>query len=201
MKKSYLFMLAITLLLLLSSCTGVSTLNFSDKDLSNTPNLLLNPDFNPYSVVPSESLKGWVVHLDPPGGSESPVIIDPEVHLEGGTCLRIDASDKSVMILSDPFEVRRYGGYYVHTNFKTNSPAPPMIQMRMIVFMENGKILNRFKNRFHLSSDWKNQTISAGFIKPGAKFGRLAYMIPPFKEGSIYIDKAGVYEAHGFKID
>ena len=201
MKKSYLFVLAIALLLLLSSCTGVSTLNFSDKDLSNTPNLLLNPDFNPYSVVPSESLKGWVVHLDPPGGSDSPVIIDPEVHLEGGTCLRIDASDRSVMILSDPFEVRRYGGYYVHTNFKTNSPAPPIIQMRMIVFMENGKILNRFKNRFHLGSDWDNQTISAGFIKPGAKFGRLAYMIPPFKEGSIYIDKAGVYEAHGFKID
>ncbi len=201
MKKSYLFVLAIALLLLLSSCTGVSTLNFSDKDLSNTPNLLLNPDFNPYSVVPSESLKGWVVHLDPPGGSDSPVIIDPEVHLEGGTCLRIDASDRSVMILSDPFEVRRYGGYYVHTNFKTNSPAPPIIQMRMIVFMENGKILNRFKNRFHLGSDWENQTISAGFIKPGAKFGRLAYMIPPFKEGSIYIDKAGVYEAHGFKID
>jgi len=201
MKKSYLFVLAIALLLLLSSCTGVSTLNFSDKDLSNTPNLLLNPDFNPYSVVPSESLKGWVVHLDPPGGSDSPVIIDPEVHLEGGTCLRVDASDKSVMILSDPFEVRRYGGYYVHTSFKTNSPAPPIIQMRMIVFMENGKILNRFKNRFHLGSDWENQTISAGFIKPGAKFGRLAYMIPPFKEGSIYIDKAGVYEAHGFKID
>jgi len=43
--------------------------------------------------------------------------------------------------------------------------------------------------------------MSAGFIKPGAKFGRLAYMIPPFKEGSIYIDRAGVYEAHGFKID
>jgi len=201
MKKSFFLLVAIALLMLLSSCTGVSTLNFSEKDVANNPNLLLNPDFNPYSIVPSESLKGWVVHLVPPGDTDSPVIIDPSVHLEGGTCLRIDASEKSVMILSDPFDVRRYGGYYIHTHFKTDSPAPPMIQMRMIVFMDNGKILNRFKHRFYLSSEWQNQTMSAGFIKPGAKFGRLAYMIPPFKEGSIYIDKAGVYEAHGFKID
>ncbi|PKN72670.1 MAG: hypothetical protein CVU50_05895 [Candidatus Cloacimonetes bacterium HGW-Cloacimonetes-3] len=201
MKKCPYLCLILPALLLFSSCTVVSTLNFTDNDVDNTPNLIANPSFNPYSDVAADALKSWVVHLDPPGGESSPVNIDPGVSLDGGTSLRIDASDKSVMVLSDPFPVRRYGGYYVRTSFKTNTASPPQAQMRMIVFMDNGKIVNRFKKRFQITSEWERQTLSAGFIKPGAKFGRLAYMIPPFKEGSIWIDVAGCYEVHSFHID
>lgn len=201
MKCFQLLLLLVSALLLLSSCTGVSSLNFTDKDIADAPNLIVNPSFNPYSEIAAEALKGWVVHLDPPGGEESPVIIDPEQALEEGTSLRIDASDKSVMILSDPFPVRRYGGYYLRTSMKSSSAMPPQIQMNMIVFKDNGQIVNRFKNRFYLGTEWEQQSFSAGFIRPGAKFGRLAYMIPPFKEGSIWLDVAGCYEVHSFHID
>lgn len=201
MKKCPYLCLILPALLLLSSCTVVSTLSFSENDAENTPNLITNPSFNPYSDIASEALTGWVVHLDPPGGETSPVNIDPSMSIDGGTSLRIDASDKSVMILSDPFPVRRYGGYYVRSSFKTNSAAPPQAQIRLIVFKDNGKIVNRFKRKVQITSDWERETLSAGFIKTGARFGRLAYMIPPFKEGSIWIDVAGCFEVHYFRID
>ena len=93
------------------------------------------------------------------------------------------------------------GGYYLRCYFKTNSPNPPRPQLRFIVFKENGKIVNRFKVKAKLNEDWERTTISAGFIKPGARFGRLGIYIPPFKEGSIWIDDTGCFEVHGFKID
>lgn len=201
MKKCLYLSLFAMVLLLLSSCTGVSTLNFTEKDAENSINLIVNPSFNPYSEVATEALRGWVVHLDPAGGETSPVIIDPTEALDEGTSLRIDASDKSVMVLSDPFKARRYGGYYARTSFKTNSATPPIVTMRLIVFQDNGKITNRFAQRVIPTSNWVRKTLSAGFIRPGAKFGRLAYLIPPFKEGSIWIDSAGCFEVHSFQID
>jgi hypothetical protein len=105
------------------------------------------------------------------------------------------------MILSDPFPMRRYGGYYVRSSFKTNTATPPQVQMRLIVFKDNGKIVNRFKQKIHPTQEWERKSLSAGFIKPGARFGRIAYMIPPFKEGSVWIDVAGCYEVHSFHID
>lgn len=199
----FLLKLVLMLFLLLSllSCSVVTTLKFTDKDIASSPNLVLNGDFNPYSTIAAEALKGWSVHLDPPDSQTSPVVIDPHQALEGKTSLRIDASDKDVLILSDSFNVRRYGGYYLRSNVKSNSSLPPQVQLRFIVFKESGKIINRFRCKIKPGEEWEQSTISAGFIRPGAKFGRLAIHIPPFKDGSVWIDNAGCYEVHGFKID
>ncbi|MBP7310178.1 MAG: hypothetical protein KA984_02695 [Candidatus Cloacimonetes bacterium] len=188
------------MLLLLSSCVS-SSLIFSEADIGANPNLVFNPSFNPYSTRAEEVLKNWSVHLEPAVADSSPVVMDPHDAHEGNTSLRIDASNKSVMILSDPFPVRRYGGYYLRSFVKTDSPAPPNIYLRLIVFREDGKILNRFRTKNQAAKDWVLATLSAGFLRPGAKFGRLAIMIPPFKEGSVWVDDAGAYEVHGFKID
>jgi len=188
--------------LVICSCSTVgSTLILTENDIEDNPNLIVNNSFGVYSTIPSEALKGWNVHLEPPNSLFSPVIIDPQEMLDGQTSLRIDASDKAVLILSDSFTVRRYGGYYLRSYCKTDSPNPPRIQLRFIVFKENGKIVNRFKQKTLPTSQWGRSTISAGFIRPGARFGRLGIFIPPFKEGSIWIDDTGCFEVHGFKID
>lgn len=193
--------LSVFFLIALSSCTVVSTLRFTERDIDDTANLVLNPGFNSYSVIPSEALKGWSLHLEAAGTASSNVVVDPAEAMEGKTSLRIDASDNSVLILSDPFKVRRYGGYYLRSFCKTNSTMPPNVQLRFIVFKENGKIVNRFRYKAKPQSDWAIHAISAGFIRPGAKFGRLAIFIPPFKDGSVWLDNTGCFEVHGFKID
>ncbi|MEN6445029.1 MAG: hypothetical protein ABFC98_03175 [Candidatus Cloacimonas sp.] len=199
--RFFVLVLLAVMLILVSSCSVITTLSFTERDIKDSPNLVQNNSFSPYSTIGEEALKSWMVILNPQDNLGSPVNIDPENALEGKTSLRIDASNKSVLILSEPFNVRRYGGYYLRCYFKTNCPNPPRPQLRFIVFKENGKIVNHFKIKSNVNNDWQRSTISAGFIKPGAKFGRLGIYIPPFKEGSIWIDDTGCFEVHGFKID
>ncbi len=198
---SYRFCLGLLIAVLLTSCSTVGTLQFTERDIDSTANLVSNPSFNSYSSLPTDALKGWNVHLEPQGSALSPVIIDPQEATEGKTSLRIDASNRAVLILSEPFQVRRYGGYYLRTYLKSSSTELPNLQLRFIVFKENGKILNRFKSKIKPHSDWTLHSLSAGFIKPGARFGRMAILIPPFKDGSVWLDNAGCFEVHGFKID
>ena len=190
-----------SLALLLSSCVVGSTLIFSERDVKDNPNLVENPGFDTYSEIPAEALKGWTVQLEPPTVKKNPVSIDTSASIEGSNSLKINASESSVLILSDSYTVRRYGGYYLRAQMKTDSPLPPVVQLRFIAFRDDGKIVNRFRKKSRLETDWHRFTISAGFIRPGAKFGRLGIFIPPFKEGSIWIDDLGCYEVHGFKID
>jgi len=188
------------MVLLLSSCVS-STVIFTEANIGDNPNLVSNSSFNAYSTRSEDILRNWTVHLEPAVADSSPVIMDPKEAFEGNTSLRIDASNKSVMILSDPFPVRRYGGYYLRSFVKSNSPAPPNVYIRFIVFREDGKIVNRFRTKNKAGKDWDLATLSAGFLRPGAKFGRMAILIPPFEKGSVWVDNAGGYEVHGFKID
>lgn len=191
----------IGLAFVLGSCFFGSSLIMTDADIGDSINLVLNPSFNPYSESGKDALKGWDIHVEPRDPNFDKIIVDPLEALEGKTSLRISASEHDVMLLSSPFKVRRYGAYYCRISAKTDSPQAPQLTFRMITFKENGKITNRFKKKFTPGEDWTKATISAGFLKPGVNFGRIAILIPPFTEGSIWLDDAGSWEVHGFNID
>lgn len=187
--------------LTLSSCFVSSSLLFTESDIQDSKNLVANPGFAPYSLSPTEALKGWSILVEPYSADYDKIRIDPTVALEGETSLKISASDKDLMLISEPFKVRRYGGYYARVMLKTDSPNPPQVTLRMITFKENGKVTNRFKEKSTVFSDWNRMAVSAGFLRPGVSFGRISILIPPFTEGSVWIDDAGCWEVHGFKID
>ncbi len=196
------FWLCLLTALLLSSCFVSSSLHFTEGDIDDSPNLLLNPGFAPYSLLGEEALRGWNIHVNPPNKDFDKIRIDPSVSLEGDTALKISASDREVTLISEPFKVRRYGGYYSRAMIHSDSPAPPVINIEMVTFREDGKITNRFKNKTKgLSEGWNRLAISAGFLRPGVNWGRLSITIPPFEEGSVWLDDAGCWEVHGFKID
>ncbi|MCB5260594.1 MAG: hypothetical protein PHY41_03260 [Candidatus Cloacimonetes bacterium] len=197
--RIWLFLLAI--LFTLSACFVSSSLLFSEADIQDSKNLLANPGFAPFSLNPNEALKGWSVHVEPFSADYDKIRIDPKEALQGDTSLMISASDKDILLISEPFKVRRYGGYYSRVMVKSDSPSPPQITMQMITFKDNGKITNRFKERFTPNSIWNRIAVSAGFLRPGVSFGRLSIQIEPFAEGSVWIDDAGCWEVHGFKID
>jgi hypothetical protein len=187
--------------LTLSSCFVSSSLLFTESDVQESKNLLANPGFAPYSLSPNEALRGWSILVEPYSADYDKIRIDPTQALEGDTSLRIAASDKDVMLISEPFKVRRYGGYYSRVMLKTDSPKPPQITLRMITFKEDGKVTNRFKEKTSLLEGWNRLAVSAGFLRPGVSFGRISILIPPFAEGSVWIDDAGCWEVHGFRID
>lgn len=193
--------ICLLVVLLLSSCFVSSTLLFTEADIEDSKNLLLNPGFAPYSLLGEEALRGWNLHVEPPSKDFDRIKIDPTLSLEGDTSLKISASDRDVMLISEPFKVRRYGGYYSRLMIHSDSPNPPQINMQMITFREDGKVTNRFKGKTRLSEGWNRLAISAGFLRPGVSWGRLSITIPPFQEGSVWLDNAGCWEVHGFKID
>jgi len=185
----------------MGSCVVSPSLVFKESQTEGLPNLIFNPGFNPYSLDPATALKGWMVDHDPADIKESNVVIDTNVASEGKTSLRIDASKHATIIISDSFDVVRYGGYFIKANVRTNSTDNPDIVLRFISFKENGKVYNRIKSRIRATEDWTKSTISAGFIKPGVSFGRVAIMISPFKDGSVWIDDVGCWKVHHFRID
>ncbi|MCB5233724.1 MAG: hypothetical protein LHW60_00550 [Candidatus Cloacimonetes bacterium] len=187
--------------LILSSCFMGSSLLFMESEIQDKPNLVLNPSFDAYSFAGTDALRGWTIYTKPDDSEFNKIRIDPMQSIDGDTSLRIDASNKDVVIISDSFDVRRYGGYYSRIRFKTDSPQPPQARLRLTAFKGNGKITNRFSKKMKLGQEWNTTSISAGFLKPGAKFGRVSIEIPAFKEGSVWIDDTGCWEVHGFRID
>ncbi len=199
--RKVLLLPVLVMMLLGGSCIVRSSLIYFDSDTEGVPNLVINPSFSAYSLSPKEALKGWTVHTDPLSGEGVSIAIDTNQALQGETSLRVDASDKAVMIMSDAFRVRRYGGYYIRVSACSSQPAGPQLSIRFITFGDTGKIRNTFKTKLKTEADWTKATISAGFLKPGSNFGRVAIMIPPFSEGSVWIDDAGCWEVHSFRID
>jgi len=200
MTKSMLALLALSMLLL-SSCFVSSSLSYSESQTENVPNLVVNPSFNPYSLDPRTALKGWTVDYDPADSPDGKVVIDTETAMEGKTSLRIDASDNAVILISDSFKVIRYGGYYIRAGVRSTSPEMPELTLRFITFKENGQVFNRFKQKLKTGPEWIKDSISAGFIRPGVSFGRVAILVPPFKDGSVWIDDVGCWKVHHFRID
>ncbi len=196
------WILNLILLLTLSSCLVHTSLVYFDKDTAGVANLISNPGFSAYSLDPREALLGWSVDLQ--GESDSPrnlVFIDGREAIQGNSSLRVDASPYTVVITSDAFRVNRYGGYYTRLWAKSSTPAGPQLHLRFITFKSSGKIDRQFKTKLKSVDMWEKETISAGFLRPGVTFGRLQIVIPPFSEGSLWLDDTGCWEVHRFRID
>lgn len=194
-------LLALMSVFLLSSCFVSSSIVFSDADIHNNVNLIRNGGFSSHTLQREEGLSGWSVITLPETTEFNKVKIDAKKSYEGDTSLCIDASPHTVMIISEPFPVRRYGGYYGRMMLSSNSTNPPMAKLRLITFRDNGKITNRFTSKVKYKNEWNRMGVSGGFLRPKVKFGRLIAIIPPFSDGSVWLDDAGCWEVHGFLID
>ncbi|HNU53716.1 MAG TPA: hypothetical protein PLL58_04355 [Candidatus Syntrophosphaera sp.] len=201
-KRVLHFIPNLLLLLALSSCLVHTSLVYFDKDTEGVPNLVSNPGFSAYSLDPRQALLGWSVDMQ--GDSDAPknlVFIDGKEAIQGNSSLRVDASPYTVVITSDAFRVSRYGGYYTRLWAKSSTALGPQINLRFITFKSNGKIDRQFRTKLKSTDTWEKKSISAGFLRPGVAFGRLQITIPPFTEGSVWLDDSGCWEVHRFRID
>ena len=189
----------IFVMLLLSSCFVSSSLIFFESDAVGKPNLVSNPSFV-QSQNPQENLKGWtLINIDE--SMKIPVSYDYESTAEGKSSLRFDPSEQDIVIVSDAFHVRRYGGYYVRANIRSTADLLKKIQLRFFTYDVNGKQINKFQHKLKPTAEWDKYTISAGFIDTRSTFGRVAIVIPAFSKGSIWIDDIGAFDVHSFRID
>ncbi|HOH46683.1 MAG TPA: hypothetical protein PLX59_02500 [Candidatus Cloacimonadota bacterium] len=200
MRKWNYGLVALLTLLLLSSCIVHSSLIFFEKDTVGQPNLLANPGFEASTDTGGMLPHGWsAMNVD--RRLPANIKLDYDTVVEGENSIRIDASEQAVMLVSDAFRVRRYGGYYLRIKTRCSLPRAERITLRFLTFTNAGKTTNRFKSTLVTSEEWQSCHISAGFIRETAAFGRIAILIPQFPEGSIWIDDAGAWDVHSFRID
>lgn len=186
-------------MLLLSSCFVGSSLIFFESDAAGKPNLVSNPGFVPAQNAQA-NLQGWtLINIDE--SMKIPVSYDYESTAEGKSSLRFDPSEQDIVIVSDPFHVRRYGGYYVRASIRSTADLLKKVQLRFFTYDENGKQINKFQHKIKPGQDWDRHTISAGFIDTRSSFGRVAILIPAFSKGSVWIDDIGAFDVHSFRID
>ncbi|HRY83196.1 MAG TPA: hypothetical protein P5533_01035 [Candidatus Cloacimonadota bacterium] len=190
---------SLLVLVLLSSCFVGSSLVFFEADAVGKPNLVHNPGFLPGKNA-EQGLPGWtLINIDEK--MKIPVSYDTVSTAEGKTSLRFDPSEQDIVIVSDAFRVRRYGGYYIRANVRGTADLLKKVQLRFFTYNENGKQINKFQHKFMPGADWDRYTISAGFIDTRSTFGRVALVIPAFSKGSIWIDEVGAFDVHSFRID
>ncbi len=203
MRKNILpLVLGAAFLLLASGCFVKSSLDYSDGDLQNLTNLLANPGFAAYSLKSEQALMGWTIYTGDNDGTDLDIAIDPKNDiLEGSTSLRVGASPHTVILYSDTFPVRRYRGYYARLHARSSAIAGPQVTANFIAYREDGTILNRYKTKVPTRPAWTKGSLSVGFLKPDVSVGRLQIVIPPFTEGSVWLDDAGCWEVHQFRVD
>ena len=199
MRLTVVSLLAV-MLLVLSSCFVSSSLIFFESDAEGKPNLVVNPSFAPPKNTLGEGPQGWtLINIDP--DMKIPVSYDFENTAGSNNSLRFDPSEQDILIVSDAFHVRRYGGYYIRAHVRSTADLLKKVQLRFFGYDENGKQINKYQNKFKPTAEWDKYTISAGFLDTRSTFGRVAIIIPAFSKGSVWIDDVGAFDVHSFRID
>lgn len=201
MRKIYfvLSMLAMLTMLLLSSCFVGSSLLFLESETTDKPNLVFNPGFE---LTPQEKRmpSGWLL-IDSTRELEEPIACDTLQALEGKYSLRIEKSNKHQIIVSDAFPINSQSGYFIKASARSTAERGPKIKLRFITYNNSGKIRNKFSTSIRSNQNWKKSSISAGFLKSDAMFGRVLLQIPPTNGETLWIDGVGCYRVHFFPID
>ncbi|MDD2331331.1 MAG: hypothetical protein PHI68_01620 [Candidatus Cloacimonetes bacterium] len=177
-----------------------STILFLEKDALHKPNLLANPSFallpDSMNVMPS----GWTI-IGQRDDYLGKVLCDSLTRVESGNSIRITGTRKPLMIISDPFKVDRFGGFFAKISALSSDDLGPRVRFRFITYNASGKIRNSFSSSLKSAQHWKKASISAGFLKTDVRFARLIILVPPTQEATLWINDAGCYEVHRFPLD
>ncbi len=202
MRKMYfvLSLLAVLAMLFTSSCFVGSSLLFLESETTDKPNLVFNPGFELSPTQEKRMPSGWVL-IDSARELEEPISCDTTRVLEGSNALRIGQSNKYQMIVSDAFPINSQSGYFIKASAVSTATRGPKLKVRFITYNNSGKIRNKFSSSIRPGQDWKKSSISAGFLKNDAVFGRVILLVPPTGEETVWIDDVGCYRVHYFPVD
>lgn len=198
--KRFLLWFAAIPTLLLSSCFLGSSLLFLESDAVGKPNLVANSDFESKTKQNNQLPPGWI--LNPSGLLlRETIVCDPTVYASGTQSLKVVNTQRRLILLSEPFRIDPWNGYYIRASVKTANPRGAEIILRIQTYAADGTITNNFRTRIKSDSDWKRGSISAGFIKKKSTFARVLVVIPPTEEYPIWIDDVGCFSVHRFTLD
>jgi len=198
--RTLLFWLLCLVCLVCTSCFLGSSLLFLESDAADKPNLVTNPGFESKSKQINQIPVGWIIN---PSGLLSQEVLssDPTEFVTGTQSLKIVHTQRKLTLLSEPFRIDPWNGYYIRASAKTTNPDGAEIFLRFQTYAEDGTITNNYSAKNTCGSEWKRGSISAGFINKKATFARVLIVIPQTNDHPIWIDDVGCFSVHRFILD
>jgi hypothetical protein len=184
--------IVLALLVILSSCFFGSVMNFSEKDIKDNENEVLNTSFENGEYDPQKLPDGWFLLED----TSNYITWDNENSHTGSKSLKIEYPRDKINIISDAFLIDAdqvyYSCLYVKTNYNSNQP----ITIRFLAFDSKGKRVSEFSNNGLPKQDWTQIDITSGFLKSTARFGRIIISIPKKSDKIYWLDDIGSYAVY-----
>ena len=184
--------LVIIVMMILTSCFFGSIMHFSEKDIADAVNVVINSSFEDGKFNSEALPEEWMVLDD---AAEKIIWDDNNMHT-GSKCLRIEYPDHKLNIISDAFPINPeyiyYSRCFLRTNYQSNHP----IIIRFLAFNAKGKRVNKFSNKGYPKEDWTQIDLTSGFLNSTARFGRIIITLPKKPDKLFWIDDVESYSVY-----
>lgn len=177
---------------IISSCVFGSISEFSEEDIKNKNNVVLNSSFENGEFNKNKLPSNWT-SLD----NNSEFIVWDDEHAHSGTkSLRTDFPTNNLNIISDAFSIDPESVYYTRCFVKTNYKSNHQIYIRFLAFNNKGEKVNKFSSKLYPKEDWTKAELTTGFFKNSAKFGRIIISIPDRDDKVFWMDDVESYKVY-----
>ena len=182
----------LALVIILSSCFWGSVMNFSEQDIKDNENEVLNSSFENGEFDPQVLPDNWFLLED----TSEYIAWDNKNPHTGSKSLKIEHPKDKLNIISDAFPIDADYVYYSRLFVKTNYNSNQSITIRFLAFDAKGKRVSKFSNNGLPKQDWTQIDITSGFLKSTARFGRIIISIPRKSDKIYWLDDIESYAVY-----
>jgi hypothetical protein len=183
------------ILLGLAACGVGFVMNFTESELKESDNLILNYGFEKGDYEYNNLPEDWIVLEQ----SDKNVFWDDNVSLNGSKSLKFENSSSKLTLISDAFPLNPETVYYATCYLKSQMLSSKNVVLYFHAFDENGKKVNQFSRKLSPDTNWRRLALSIGFLKSSAKFGRITIMFPNDTNNIYWIDDVKCFAVHSFQ--
>jgi hypothetical protein len=180
--------------LFILACRFSTLPQYGPQDIGEKPSVVTNGGFEVGMPDETAMPPSWFLYDQPQ---------DAIVWQESGgnfnpRCVQVHATAKAVDIVSDAFPVSTHNVYLVRAFMRSAAEHPRPITLQFWGFDITGKIINRYSEKILPSDEWNDLTMTVGFLKPDAMFGRVIITVPA-DDAEYWLDDINCYNVYEFK--
>lgn len=182
----------LALFIILSSCFWGSVMDFSEEDIKDSENEVINTSFEDGEFDSKKLPDNWFLLED----TSEFITWDNNNPYTGTKSLKIEYPKNDVNIISDAFPIDADYVYYSRLFIKTNYNSNQHITIRFLAFDTKGKRVSKFSKNGLPKQEWTQIDITSGFLKSTARFGRIIISISRKSDKIYWLDNIESYAVY-----
>jgi len=170
-------------------------MNFTESELKEENNKILNTGFEEGTYAYESLPDDWLVLEQ----VEDVVFWDNSVSLNGTKSIKVENATQKLTLISDAFSLNPESVYFATSYLKAKRLSSKPLVMYFHAFVNNGKKVNEFSRKLVPDENWARLSLSIGFLKSSAKFGRITIMFPNDTDNTYWVDDVKCHQVHSFQ--